>query len=71
MNENEQDENPQLWQQFAEIIGSLEKGINPHDKIVETINLGTNEEKKEVKIVDNLEREEMIALFKEYMDVFA
>ena len=49
----------------------MENGINPHDEIVEVINLGTDEEKKEVKIVDNPEREEMIALFKEYIDIFA
>ena len=52
------------------IINSLEKGINACDETVEVINLGTDEEKKEVKIVDNPKREEMIALFKEYMNVF-
>ena len=71
LNENEQDEDPELCQQFAKIIDSLEKGINPHDEVVEVINLGTDEEKKEVKIIDNAKREEMIALFREYMDVFA
>ena len=56
LNENEQDEDPKLCQQFAKIIDSLKKGINPHDEIVETINLGIDKEKKEVKIVDNPER---------------
>ena len=44
---------------------------NLHDEIVEIINLGADNKKKEVKIVNNPNREEMVTLFKEYMVVFA
>ena len=53
LNENEQEEDLELCQQFVKIIDSMEKGINLHDEIVEIINLGINDKKKEVKIVDN------------------
>lgn len=33
--------------------------------------MGNEEDIKEHKIVNNLEREEMVRLFKEYLDVFA
>ncbi|KAF1876523.1 hypothetical protein Lal_00021237 [Lupinus albus] len=37
---------------------------------VKLINMGTEEDKKELQMVNNLERVEMINLFREYMDAF-
>ncbi|KAI4347841.1 hypothetical protein L6164_008619 [Bauhinia variegata] len=56
---------------FAKMIESHEKIVSPHNEDVQTINMGTEEEQKELKIVDNPEKDEMIAFFKEYLDVFA
>ena len=50
------------------------KQIQPHDELVETINLGTEEYKKEVKIGTFMKgdrREELIDLLSNYKDVFA
>jgi len=50
------------------------KQIQPHDEVVETINLGTEEDKKEVKIGTFMKgdrREELIDLLSNYKDVFA
>ena len=56
---------------FSKMLEYSEKGMEPHEEVVEVINLGTEELKREVKMVDNPERGALIALFKEYMDVFA
>ena len=48
--------------------------IQPHQEQVETINLGTEEVKKEVKIGTTLgadSKERLVKLLQEYMDVFA
>ena len=49
---------------FAKMLESSEKGMGPHEEVIEIINLGTEELKREVKMVDNPEREALIALFK-------
>lgn len=38
----------ELSQTFAKMLESFEKGIGPHEEVVEIINLGTEEDKKEV-----------------------
>ncbi|XP_054811516.1 uncharacterized protein LOC129312805 [Prosopis cineraria] len=48
-----------------------DKGICPHEEVIEMVNMGTEEDQRMLKIVDNPEREQMIELFKEYIDVFA
>ena len=48
--------------------------IQPHEEQVEIVNLGTDEVKKEVKIGAALEtnvKSRMVALLKEYVDIFA
>ena len=50
------------------------KTIQPHEELVEVINLGTEEDKREVKIGASLEatvKRRVIELLKEYADVFA
>ena len=64
-------EEEELTQTFAKILYAVEQGICPHEEIVEKINMGTEEDKKELKMVDNPEREQMIELFREYLGVFA
>ena len=51
-----------------------DKQILPHQKVTELVNLGTDDEKKEVKIGSSLDspaKEEIKAFFKEYIDIFA
>lgn len=57
--------------EFAKLLELSKKKVSLSGEVVEVINMGTKEDKKELKMVDNPEREEMIALFKEYLDVFA
>ena len=50
------------------------KALQPHQEPVDTINLGTEEEKKEVKVGTTLGasiKERLIKLLQEYVDVFA
>ncbi|KAI4357256.1 hypothetical protein L6164_001217 [Bauhinia variegata] len=71
MDEHDSEEDTDTSNTFAKMIESHEKIVSPHNEDVQTINMGTEEEKKELKIVDNSEKDEMIARFKEYLDVFA
>ena len=69
--DTESEEEKKIVEEFTKLTEYSEKEFGPDDEVVEMINMGTAEEKKELKIVDNPERAEMIALFKEYLDVFA
>ena len=51
-----------------------DKQILPHQEVTELVNLGTDDEKKKVKIGSSLyssSKKEIIALLKEYADIFA
>ena len=51
-----------------------DKQILPHQEVIELINLGTDDEKKEVKIGSSLDspvKKEIIDLLKEYANIFA
>ena len=59
---------------MARLLEQECKALQPHEEPVETINLGTEEEKKEVKIGTTLEasiKERLVKLLQEYVDVFA
>lgn len=50
------------------------KVIQPHEDLVEVVNLGTEEEVQEVRIGSSLQdnmKEKLVKLLQEYMDVFA
>ena len=56
------------------LVAQDEKQILPHQEVTKAINLGTEEERKEVKIRTTLSptiRERLIDLLREYSDVFA
>ena len=56
------------------LVAQDEKQILPHQEVIEAINLGTREERKEVKIKTTLllaTKKELIDLFQDYSDVFA
>ena len=71
MHDDETSDDEEASHTFSKMIESNERRMGPHEDIIEIINLGTNESKKEIKMVDNPEREALIQLFKEYVDVFA
>ena len=56
------------------LVAQDEKQILPHQEVIEAINVGTKEERREVKIGTILSpttREKLIDLLREYNDVFA
>ena len=56
------------------LVAQDEKHILPHQEVTEAINLGTDKERKEVKIGTTLSpatRKELINLLQNYSDVFA
>ncbi|KAI5428505.1 hypothetical protein KIW84_033474 [Lathyrus oleraceus] len=72
--EEEDEEDCELPGELARLLKQEEKVIQPHEEQIETVNLGTDEVKKEVKIGAALEasvKSRMVALLKEYVDIFA
>ncbi|XP_050897366.1 uncharacterized protein LOC127104210 [Lathyrus oleraceus] len=60
--------------ELARLLEHESKALQPHEEPVKTINLGTEEEKKEVKVGTTLEasvKERLVKLLQEYVDVFA
>ena len=67
-------ENDDLPSDLLRLVEQDERQILPHLKIIEAVNLGIEEEKKEVKIGTALSlatRKELIDLLQDYSDVFA
>ena len=67
-------ENDDLPPDLLRLVEQDERQILPHLEIIEAISLGTEEEKKEVKIGTTLSpatRKELIDLLQDYNDVFA
>ena len=55
------------------LLAMEDKQIFPHQEVTELVNLGTNDEKKEVKIGSSLDpsaKKEIVDLLKEYVDIF-
>ena len=67
-------ENDDLPSDLLRLVEQDERQILPHQEITEAVNLGTEEEKKEVKIgttLSSVTRIELIDLLQDYNDVFA
>ena len=72
--EEEFEEDSELPEELARLLRQEEKVIQPHEEQLETINLGSDEDKKEVKIGAGLNeggKKGVIELLKDYVDVFA
>lgn len=65
------DEDINVIEEFTKLLEVLEIEFGLHKEIVEIINMKTEKDEKELRIVDDLEWEDIINIFKEYMDVFA
>ena len=64
--------NDDLPPDLLRLVERDERQILPHQEITEAVNLGTEEEKKEVKIETTLSpatRKELIDLLQDYSDV--
>ena len=60
--------------EMQKLLVREDKQILPHQEVTELVNLGTDDEKKEVKIgssLDSSTKKEIVDLFKEYVDIFA
>ena len=60
--------------EMLRLLTMEDKQILPHQDVTELVNLGTDNEKKEVKIgtsLDSSMKKEIINILKEYADIFA
>ena len=67
-------EDDDLPPNLLRLVAQDEKQILPHQEVIEAINLGIEEERREVKIETTLSptiREKLIDLLRKYSDVFA
>ena len=72
--ENDYEEDCEPSPELMRLVEQEEKEIKPHREDVETINLGEEDDEKEVKIGTNMTeetREKLRTLLKEFKDVFA
>ncbi|MCI34993.1 hypothetical protein A2U01_0056214, partial [Trifolium medium] len=72
--EAEEDEDEEIPDEISRLLEHEKKTIQPHEETLEVINLGSEEDKKEVKIgalLDGNIKSRLIELLKEYVDVFA
>ena len=72
--EYEVDKDCEVSGELAILLQQEERAILPHEELLETINLGTEEDMKEVKVGANLEpgvKERLVQLLNEYVEIFA
>ena len=63
-----------LPSEMQRLLAMEDKQILPHQEVIELVNLGMDNEKKEVKIGSSLDpsaKKEIVDLLKEYVDIFA
>ena len=67
-------EKSDLPSEMLRLLIMEDKQILPHQEVTELVNLGTNNEKREVKIglsLDSSRKKEITDILKEYTDIFA
>lgn len=72
--EEESEEDYDIPKEMTRLLKHESKALHTHQEPVETINLGTEEGKKQVKVGTTLVasiKQRLIKLLQEYMDVFA
>jgi len=70
----EEEENEEIPDEISRLLEQERRNIHPYGEALEMINLGTEEDKKEIKIGASLDpavKKQIIELLKEYVDVFA
>src|SRR3954467_13451745 len=72
--EDESEEDCEVPRELARLLEQEDKAIQPRQEPIEVINLGDNEEKKEVKIGTDLEhsvKQRLIHMLRDYVEIFA
>ena len=72
--EDEGEDDCEVPGEFARLLLQEERAIQPHEEPVETINLGTETDRKEVKIGANLElsvKQRLTQMLHDYVEIFA
>ena len=72
--EYEGEEDCEVPGELARLLQQEERAILPHEELLETINLGTEEDRKEIRVGANLEpsvKERIIQLLNEYVEICA
>ena len=72
--EDEGEDDCEVPGELARLLQQEERAIQPHEEPVEIINLGTEEDRKEVKIGANLElsvKQRLTQMLHDYMEIFA
>ena len=72
--EAEEEEDEEIPDEISPLLQQEERAIQPYKEPIEVINLGSKEDRKEVKIgalLSPLVKESLIKLLKEFPDVFA
>ena len=72
--EDEGEEDYEIPEELARLLLQEEKVIQPHEESIEVINLGTETDKREVKIGANLEdsvKNRLVQMLHDYVEVFA
>ena len=72
--EDEGEDDCEMPGELARLLLQEERVIQPHEKPVELVNLGTETDKKEVKIGANLElsvKQRLIQMMRDYVEIFA
>ena len=72
--EDEGEDDCEVPGELARLLLQEERAIQPHEEPVETVNLGTETDRKEVKIGANLEtsvKQRLIQMLHDYMEIFA
>ncbi|GAU40233.1 hypothetical protein TSUD_219430 [Trifolium subterraneum] len=69
-----EEEDEEIPDEIRRLVDQEKRTIQPHKEVIELINLGSEEEKNEIKIEASLEtsvKERVIVLLREYVDIFA
>ena len=72
--EDEGEEDCDIPGELARLLLQEEKDIQPHEESVEVINLGTESDKKEIRIGTNFEssvKSKLVQILHDYVEVFA
>ena len=72
--EDGSEENCEVPGELARLLLQEERTIQPHEESVEIVNLGTEMDKKEVKIgagLENSVKERLSRMLRDYVEVFA
>ena len=72
--EDEGEDDCEVPVELARLLLQEERAIQPHEDPVETVNLGTETDKKEVKIGENLElsvKQRLIHMLHDYIEIFS